>query len=146
MSGRIPNSLSFSSFFLLLLVLSSMQAPSQNSPLCAYQPSGPAQSSSTATNTPHLLLCSDQEQEIPEIWLKWFKGGAWACGRGLWRFRQLLSFKQQGERDVRGVPTFFTLIAVFCISRSPRLSRVCGSSRRVFLLVFCLVFWGSTSC
>lgn len=59
MSNKIPNSLSFSSFYSFFLLFlsqkrdSSMQAPSQNSPLCAYQPSGLAQSYSTAT-THHL--------------------------------------------------------------------------------------------
>lgn len=61
-SNKIPNSHFFFLFLVFFLPLpplplskrdSSMQAPSQNSPLCAYQPSGLAQSYSTAT-THHL--------------------------------------------------------------------------------------------
>lgn len=117
LNPKQPLSLSPSySFFLFLLFLSkrdsSMQAPSQNSPLCAYQPSGPAQSYSTATTLHPCPLF--KEQETP-IWRK--------KKRGLQMLQAAAVIKTK-TRVCRWTTTtrrrgFIILIAVICVFYLP---------------------------
>lgn len=122
MSDHIPNSLCL----LLLLLLSSMQAPSQNSPLCAYHPSG----SELRFSVSHSPPASSQRRSGRRL-----KGAGLAVLRAAAVVKNH-EFAAEQRHGVRGVPHFLTLFAVFS---GPPASRLC-LPQFVSAFIFCFVF------